>query len=352
MENRYGRLDRLLHHLALGAESVRALSFDVNQAFAPSGERPDRQQAHVFVTGLARSGTSILLDVLFRSGDFETLTYRHMPFVLAPNLWARLNRSHRYSAKGIERAHGDGIRVDFDSPEAFEEVFWITFCRKYIQSKGINIQSEEDVSEEILVKFERFVRNVISSSGDGRSDKRYLSKNNNNIVRLHALRRAFPRAHILIPFRNPVDHARSLFRQHQRFCQMQSADSYTRKYMNWLAHHEFGLDHKPFLVPHIESTLRYDPSDINYWLSYWINIHQYLINSVPDRSIFICHDSLCAYPERYLTRLGERLGLEKDALDSSVFSERARQSSEGCDPGLLEAASRLRDQLEGLDLLG
>ena len=27
----------------------------------------------------------------------------------------------------MERAHGDGIKVSTESPEAFEEVFWMTF---------------------------------------------------------------------------------------------------------------------------------------------------------------------------------------------------------------------------------
>jgi len=47
-------------------------------------------------------------------------TYRHMPFVLCPLLWHRVSRGLRQESKLSERAHGDGLLVGFDSPEAFE----------------------------------------------------------------------------------------------------------------------------------------------------------------------------------------------------------------------------------------
>ena len=37
---------------------------------------------HVFITGLARSGTTILLNALYKSNIFASLTYSDMPFVL------------------------------------------------------------------------------------------------------------------------------------------------------------------------------------------------------------------------------------------------------------------------------
>ena len=40
---------------------------------------------HVFVSGLARSGTTALLNALYQSGTFASLSYDDMPFILAPN---------------------------------------------------------------------------------------------------------------------------------------------------------------------------------------------------------------------------------------------------------------------------
>ena len=57
--------------------------------------------------------------------EFETLTYRDMPFILAPLLWDKISRPLRKAGEKVERAHGDGMMVSFDSPEAFEEVVWL-----------------------------------------------------------------------------------------------------------------------------------------------------------------------------------------------------------------------------------
>ena len=46
-----------------------------------------------------------------------------------------------------ERAHGDGIKVSTESPEAFEEVFWKTF-------------SDEEY-EELEDNFRVYVRNIL-----------------------------------------------------------------------------------------------------------------------------------------------------------------------------------------------
>ena len=51
--------------------------------------------------------------------------YADMPFILAPNLWSKINLNHQTELS--ERAHGDGILINSESPEAFEEVFWKTF---------------------------------------------------------------------------------------------------------------------------------------------------------------------------------------------------------------------------------
>ena len=53
------------------------------------------------------------------------LSYADMPFVLYSNLWSKI--SFNKNSKYTERAHGDGIKVSTESPEAFEEVFWKTF---------------------------------------------------------------------------------------------------------------------------------------------------------------------------------------------------------------------------------
>ena len=51
-------------------------------------------------------------------------------------------------------------------------------------------------------------------SGSAGKSLRYISKNNLNIARLGYLLRLFPDARIVIPFRDPIQHAASLLKQH------------------------------------------------------------------------------------------------------------------------------------------
>ncbi len=156
--NNYSWLQKKLHELALSSRFMREITFDVERSlFATNQTNND----HVFVSGLPRSGTTILLNAIYESNEFSSLSYVDMPFVLAPNLWSKLSLNKK-DIDFVERAHGDGIRVSTESPEAFEEVFWMTF-----------VEDDKDTRE----KFKNYVQLV-----NRRYQKaRYLSKNNQNI---------------------------------------------------------------------------------------------------------------------------------------------------------------------------
>ena len=40
---------------------------------------------------MARSGSTILLNSIYKTDIFASLTYADMPFVLAPNLWSKIS---------------------------------------------------------------------------------------------------------------------------------------------------------------------------------------------------------------------------------------------------------------------
>ena len=109
---------------------------------------------HVFVAGLARSGTTILLNAINQSKQFASLSYEDMPFILAPNFWTKINPAKQY-LDVKERAHGDGIKISMNSPEAFEEVFWKTFdklplnCEDYFKKYVSLILNPRNVHDKI-----------------------------------------------------------------------------------------------------------------------------------------------------------------------------------------------------------
>ena len=64
-----------------------------------------------------------------------------MPFILAPLLWERVSKGFRKPTGLKERAHGDGLVVGYDSPEAFEEVLWRTYWPQKFTPQGIELWS-------------------------------------------------------------------------------------------------------------------------------------------------------------------------------------------------------------------
>jgi hypothetical protein len=341
----YGFGDRLLHRLALGITPIARASFDIDALV--SGQRDTNEAGrHVFVSGLARAGTTILMRTLYETGAFCSLTYRDMPFVLMPCLWKRMSRPFRHTREASERAHGDGIQVNFDSPEAFEEVFWRIFCAPdYIAADHLR---PHDVDDEVLDAFRAYVQRIVACA-DNRGPERYLSKNNNNLLRLGALRQAFPGALIVIPFRDPLQHARSLYNQDRKFRERHAADTFSRDYMRWLGHHEFGLTHKPFRFTGQEpvSLQDYTPDDINYWLAVWINAYRHVLATAPDGCILFCYESLCSDPAATLGRLFDTAGLPLDTggLDTLIRKPPAGDM-DGASADLLEQAREIYRQLQ------
>ena len=52
---------------------------------------------------------------------------------------------------------------------------------------------------------------------------------------------------MIVLFRHPLYHLASLLNQHFKTNQLQKNNKFAIiKYMQWLAHHEFGMNHKPF----------------------------------------------------------------------------------------------------------
>src|SRR5690606_20720247 len=82
----------------------------------------------IYIAGLARSGSTILLEMLARHSDTATHRYRDFPIVPAPWAWSWfVDRAGKKEHVLAERAHRDRIKVSPESPEAFEEVLWMTF---------------------------------------------------------------------------------------------------------------------------------------------------------------------------------------------------------------------------------
>jgi len=306
----YSKIDKALHYAALAVPSIAEASFELDHLVAPlpiSGEAEHMMhfERPVFVAGLARAGTTVLMRRLYETGSFHSLTYRDMPFVLMPYVWRRLISASRKSATLSERAHADGLLVDFDSPEALEEVFWKTFYgSQYIFNDSLH---PVVLPDEAAKRFRDYVWRLMETQSVPRA-ARYLSKNNNNLLRIDTLRTAFADACIVCPFREPIQHAASLLAQHRRFSDSGVADQFTRRYMRWLAHHEFGAEHRRFKFGAAACTSRCS-NTIDYWLEIWVDAYRHVLERHSENVFFISYDQLCRDGESAWENLLNRLGV-------------------------------------------
>lgn len=315
------------------------MAFDLDQMTVQSDPAEIILRRHVFVSGLARAGTTVLMRRFYATGLYRSLTYRDMPFVLAPNIWRRLSLVSRRDVQRSERAHGDNLLVDIDSPESLDEVFWRIFAGdEYLEDDRLKPHVP---SGEVVEKYIRYV-NAILSTHNSRLD-RYLSKNNNNILRLGTIHQAFPNALILIPFRDPLQHAHSLFRQHLHFSKLQAKRQFTLAYMTWLGHHEFGLGHRPF---HFEgaASCPYPADTTDYWLHAWCESYSWLEQSKPKPALFVCYEDLCTRQDIW-NRLAQLADIPTADGGGDPFKLSKRPLDADFSPALADRAAEIYSRL-------
>jgi len=281
----YSLAERLLHRIVLGRPFVAEFLHDLERSRFLKTAPPFDLGRHVFVTALARAGTTILTREIHASGEFGSLTYADMPFVLAPNLWAKLSGGGRRMDER-ERAHADGIRIGPESPEALDEPYWRLIARDdYIGPDGLRPYTPD---ADAIAGYKDLIRLILRKTGRSR----YLAKNNNLILRLGPLAEAMPEAVFLVPLRAPLAHAASLLRQHEIFS---TSDRFTRDYMGWLGHHEFGATHLPFRFEPIPAG---DPAMLDRWLDTWIGAYSHLLGVARkcDNVVLVPYEDLITDP--------------------------------------------------------
>ena len=295
MNLNYNYLQKILHKLYLKNNLIKKTLFQIEYLICK--EKHDiNQNQHLFIGGLPRSGTTILLISFYESGRYASLTYKDMPFILSPNI----NKifSNNLDEKFYERPHKDQIKYNINSPEAFDEVFFKTF-----NSNEIKKYYAEYISL-ILKKYKK---------------KDYLSKNNNLLKNISLIKSIFYNAIFIVPFRDPIQHSFSLMTQHKNFLNLQHKDNFILDYMNFLGHYEFGKNHKPWFKPVKHSNL----DDINYWLEQWFLFYKYVYQNNLSLSNFyvVPYESICENKSMFKRFLNNK-NLKINNLDKIKMSKK------------------------------
>lgn len=354
--NQYSATDRFFHALAFSSPAVLRTASSIEDRIV---SQPTKEPSGppIFVTSLARGGTTALLNALNDIDGVATHTYRDMPFLTAPVLWHRLSGGRERAVDRQQRAHGDGLEIDLDSPEAFEEVIWKMFWPEKYGETAIDMWRPEDRRPDAERFLERHMRKVIRArlgpgTGETGRTARYCSKNNASIGRLSYLAEAMPGCQIVVPVRRPECHAASLLRQHLNFAKRQADDAFTMRYMRDIGHFDFGLIHKPIRFLGFDPSA-HDPSTGDYWLGYWIGAFRTVLDH-RDRCIIVTQDDLRRSPEASMARLCGALDLppRPGSMAGHFRSDPDRSPSDRFDRHMYEEASDLYRTLAALALTG
>ena len=353
-EKNYSFIDKALHHLAFSVPVLRNVLCDLENSLYKKELAAVESYHEVFVSGLPRSGTTLILELLYQTEEFHTFSYRHMPFIYSPLLWRKLSAPFSKSADKMERAHGDGMEVSFDSPEAFEEVIWLNHLEdKFVKSDRLVPLTLKNTTKKFAEHYKLTLKKLLIESNQDDQVRRYISKNNANCSRLSVLSKLFPKATILIPFREPLSHIGSLMKQHKLFTEMHSDDKFAQQYMRWLGHFDFGANFKPIDFDHWLDSLEQEPDyqSENFWLQYWTAAYQHMLNNRSDNILLVDYNKLLQSPAEYLATIAAKVALKQpEKLIDNAKKIRAptsqAKSSDNVDANLLQKAQSLYAQLQ------
>lgn len=333
----YSELSQLLHRLALNNYAIAYKLFKI-EAKKTAKKGVSEKNQFVIVSGLARSGTTSLMNRLLENDIFRSLDYSNMPFITAPNLWKKF-----YNPKGSEkkeRSHKDGIMIGLESNEALEEYFFKVLDHdSYIKEDALEKYNVSDENYNDYLKYQAVIRN---------DDKTlYLAKNNNFILRYESIRKFNPDFLVVFMFRDPLVHAASLLEKHKEYSKMQEDDPFVLEYMNWLGHHEFGLNQKPFKFSSEVQDWSQDKLSLDYWLQIWINYYSHLLRLDHKNVLIVDYDTYCNEPNQVLQGIYNGLDIDSIATEIPPFNNK-RTVSLVCSEEIKAQAYKVYEEMKSL----
>lgn len=262
----------------------------------------------VFVAGLPRSGSTILLQMLATAPGFTAQRYADLPLLWTPYAWNwLLQRLSLRSTAMVERSHRDRVLVNRDSPEALDEPLWQHFFPFLHQEQRSELLAA-DVDHPV---FESFLRAHLAKLLHVRAARRYVAKSNYGLQRLAYLGRIFPDARFVVPYRSPHAHLASLLKQEQLYA---GAPDRVLRHIGAIGHHEFGRQRRILHLGDSEllAQLRAEFAAGNpaqAWLRLWIRAYELMLDTVAadpqlaTRVHRVDYERLCAQPAASLGAL-------------------------------------------------
>lgn len=274
----------------------------------------------IYVCGLARSGSTLLLEILAAHAQTASHSYEDFPFVFTPLWWKVVLKFSPFKDKDLrERAHGDGMLVNASSPEAMEEMLWQAFFPGLHDSHVSQVLGRDTAAPAFADFYRKHIQKLLLAAKRGR----YVSKGNYNVTRMAYLRQLFPDARFVVPVREPVAHIASLMRQHARFCEAGKKDARVAMHMSLAGHYEFGLNRVPIHTGNAQSmeavlTAWAKGDELGGWALYWAMLYGFVDAQLTadadlkQACMVLRFETLCAEPETTLRALFAHCDLQAD----------------------------------------
>jgi len=269
----------------------------------------------IYICGLARSGSTLLHEVVASHPKVATHRIKDYPLVTTPFWWRSASSGNR-PTEARERPHRDKMMVTSESPDAIEEMLWIAFFPACHDPSSDNRLRSQDRSAAFDAYYLNHLRKLLLVE----NATRYAAKANYHVGRIEYLLRLFPDAKFVIPVRAPSGHVASLVRQHQWFSAGHRQSPRALAAMRHLGHFEFGLDRRPMNLGDSDRVQQILDAwagghEVRGWSYYWDMVYRYLADllesdpAIRQASIVVRFEELCQTPAEILQRVLEHCEL-------------------------------------------
>ncbi|UCG00663.1 MAG: sulfotransferase [Candidatus Heimdallarchaeota archaeon] len=272
----------------------------------------------IYVTGLARAGTTITLEMLNKHPDVAAHRYLHMVLPYSPHWTQNIADYTPIMKSPVERLHKDRIAVTRDSPEAVEEIFWQRFFKNTHDETKSNILDTTTQNPQ----FERFYSDHLKKLLINRNASRYIAKNNYNVARMEYLQKLFPDVKFIIIIRNPFDHIASLAKQDGILKELEHNDPRLLDWTKLIGHREFGTAkvcinfNNPKIVQKIRAFWKRKETYIEGWAVYWAEAYSYIHKTLQRNtnlakaSLMVRYEDLCEESEATINKIIDHIEVD------------------------------------------
>ncbi len=287
----------------------------------------------VYVTGLARSGTTITLEFLSAHKEFASHSYSDYPFVLTPYFWNNLNKFFVKKTEKYERAHRDGMMVNSASPESMEEMIWAQFFPDLHNPLKNNCMDAGWSNGAFESFYAEHIRKLLYT----KKGERYLSKANYNLSRIPYILSQFSDALFIVMVRSPVDFVASSIKQDKMFSEEQLKDKEKLTHTNVTQHYEFGLNKKPinfcdekFAREILEKFKEGNQAEA--WAEYWVSAYGHVLKLMENDAMakhikIVRYEDMCENVMRKLRGITSFCDVKEDLGILNEFEKKIQRPS-------------------------